>query len=68
LLQLALPVAKEIIKTEALEMHGMQAVFAIDDTAWQEFNRLLDAPPRALPELKKLFSSRPVWEPGIGQS
>jgi len=59
LLQLALPVAEEIVKTEAPDM---QTVFALDEDAWQEFNRLLDAPLRPLPELQELILSKPVWE------
>ncbi len=62
LLQLALPVAEEILKTQAPEMDEVQTVFALEDAAWQEFNRLLDAPPRELPELQKLLASRPIWE------
>ena len=58
-LQLALPVAEEILSAEAPEM---QTVFALDATAWAEFTKLLDAPPRELPALKKLLQSQPVWE------
>ena len=63
LLQLALPVAEEIVKTEAPSALGdVQTVFTLEAEAWQEFQRLLDAPPRPLPELKKLLSLKPVWE------
>lgn len=62
LLQLALPVAEEIVKTEAPELGDVQTVFALEEEAWQEFNRLLDAPPRDLTELQKLLVSKPVWE------
>ena len=62
LLQSALPLAEEIVKTEAPELGDVQTVFALEEEAWQEFNRLLDSPPRALPELQKLLSSKPVWE------
>lgn len=59
LLQLALPVAEEILKSEGPDV---QTVFHLDPKAWAEFAQLLDAPPRALPELKQLLASRPVWE------
>ncbi len=59
LLQSALPVAEEILKSEEPEI---QTVFRLDAGAWAEFTQLLDAPPRALPELKKLLASQPVWE------
>ncbi len=64
LLQTTLPIAEEIVKTEAPELGDVQTVFALDEEAWQEFNRLLDAPPRELPALKKLLLSQPVWELG----
>lgn len=64
LLQTTLPIAEEIVKTEAPELGDVQTVFALDEQAWQEFNRLLDAPPRQLPALKKLLLSKPVWEAG----
>lgn len=59
LLQSALPVAEEILKSDGPEV---QTVFHLDAEAWSEFTALLDAPPRALPELKQLLASRPVWE------
>lgn len=62
LLQSALPVAEEILKSEGAEVQEVQTVFRLDAGAWAEFTALLDAPPRALPELKKLLASRPVWE------
>lgn len=62
LLQTTLPIAEEIVKTEAPESGDVQTVFALDEAAWQEFNRLLDAPPRPLPALQKLLLSKPVWE------
>jgi uncharacterized protein (DUF1778 family) len=74
LLQLALPVAEEIVKTHiqeagaqetALKLQAgaeVQTVFPLNAQAWEEFQWLLDAPPRELPELKKLLRSKPVWE------
>jgi uncharacterized protein (DUF1778 family) len=63
LLQLALPVAEEIVESHARESAPeVQTVFTLNDEAWDEFTRLLDAPPRELPELKKLLASHPVWE------
>lgn len=59
LLQTTLPVAQEIVKIEGPDV---QTVFHLDPEAWAEFTQLLDAPPRALPELKQLLASRPVWE------
>ena len=62
LLQTTLPIAEEIVKTEAPAMEDVQTVFALEEDAWQAFNRLLDAPPRPLPALQKLLLSKPVWE------
>jgi uncharacterized protein (DUF1778 family) len=66
LLQTALPVAEEIVKTETPELEDVQTIFSLEEKAWQEFNRLLDAPPRPLPALRKLLLSKPVWESGAG--
>jgi len=48
--------------THAAELGDIQILFVLDEESWEEFNRLLDAPPRPLPELKKLLSCKPVWE------
>ena len=37
-------------------------LFDLDDEAWQRFNELLDAPPSASGNLKRLLNHRPVWE------
>jgi uncharacterized protein (DUF1778 family) len=59
LLQTSLPVAERIVEEDA---HRIQTVFKLNDAEWQEFNRLLDAPPRDIPELRKLLNSQPPWE------
>jgi uncharacterized protein (DUF1778 family) len=37
-------------------------LFLLDDAQWAEFNRLLDTPPRDMPELRKLAAVKPRWE------
>lgn len=37
-------------------------VFVLDETTWQRFTALLDAPPRDLPQLRKLLSTPAPWE------
>ena len=37
-------------------------VFALDETTWERFTALLDAPPRDLPQLRKLLSTPAPWE------
>jgi len=37
-------------------------LFVLDDEAWQLFNELLDTPPTAPENLKRLLQHRPVWE------
>jgi uncharacterized protein (DUF1778 family) len=40
----------------------VDTIFKLKDADWQEFNRLLDAPPRDIPELRTLLDSMPPWE------
>ncbi len=58
-LQAVLPVANDVLQQNAqdIPLH-----VELDDEAWAEFNRLLDAPVRDLAELRKLLLSKPVWE------
>ena len=37
-------------------------MFALDEATWERFTALLDAPPRDLPQLRKLLSTRAPWE------
>lgn len=37
-------------------------VFVLDETTWQRFTALLDAPPHDLPQLRKLLSTPAPWE------
>lgn len=37
-------------------------VFPLDETTWERFNALLDAPARDLPQLRKLLSTKAPWE------
>ncbi len=49
------------IKQEAAcASHKNVSEFLLDDAQWAAFQRALDAPPQALPHLKKLMT-----EPGI---
>lgn len=63
LLQAALPVAEAIVQ-EARESQAaeLRTLFTLDSVAWKEFTRLLDAPTRDLPAIKKLLETKPVWE------
>ena len=36
--------------------------FALDEATWERFTALLDAPPRDLPQLRKLLSTPAPWE------
>ncbi|MGO8670080.1 MAG: DUF1778 domain-containing protein [Capsulimonadaceae bacterium] len=36
--------------------------FVLSSEAWDEFNRLLDAPVREIPKLRELLAFKPVWE------
>ena len=36
--------------------------FALDEATWERFTALLDAPPRDLPQLRKLLSTPASWE------
>ena len=59
ILQTSVPVAEEIVKNETGEV---QTLFKLDAKAWDEFNRLLDAPARDIPELRKLLQTKAPWE------
>lgn len=39
-----------------------RCVFALDEASWERFTALLDAPPRELPQLRKLLSTSAPWE------
>jgi uncharacterized protein (DUF1778 family) len=58
-LNTAVPVAEEIVKSDA----GAETnLFRLDADGWAEFNRLLDAPTREIPALRKLLAERAPWE------
>jgi uncharacterized protein (DUF1778 family) len=59
ILQTTLPVAEEIVKKDGGQI---QTLFRLEQAAWEEFNRLLDAPTRDIPELRKLLASKAPWE------
>lgn len=37
-------------------------VFMLNEEQWQEFNRMLDAPPADNPRLRAFLSQKPVWD------
>ena len=39
-----------------------QRLIKLSQEAWERFNALLDAPPRDIPALRSLLTSKPVWE------
>lgn len=47
---------------EAQETLLDRRVFLLDDEAWQRFNTLLETPPRDLPRLRKLLTTKAPWE------
>lgn len=58
-LQTSMPVAEEIVSKEA---GSVQTLFRLNASDWEEFNRLLDASAREIPELRELFLSKAPWE------
>ncbi|HEY3781499.1 MAG TPA: DUF1778 domain-containing protein [Fimbriimonadaceae bacterium] len=59
ILQTSVPVAEEIVRNN---VGTIQTLFRLDTEGWDEFNRLLDAPARQIPELKGLLESKSPWE------
>ena len=59
ILHISVPIAEEIVRSEVSDV---QTIFRLDAEAWEEFNRLLDAPAREIPELRELFALKPPWE------
>jgi len=55
----AIPAAEEIIAEHSGSEHTL---FRLDNEAWKEFNRLLDAPTNSNPELRKLLLTKAHWE------
>ena len=39
-----------------------QRLIQLSPETWERFNALLDAPPRDIPALRSLLTSKPVWE------
>ena len=39
-----------------------QSHFVLNEKQWAEFMKALDAPPRVIPEIKRLFSEPPIAE------
>jgi uncharacterized protein (DUF1778 family) len=46
----------------AEEMLADRHVFVLDDKQWAAFQAALEAPPRALPRLKRLLERKAPWE------
>ena len=59
ILHTSVPIAEEIVRNDT---GNVQTLFRLDADAWEEFNRLLDAPAREIPELKALFATKAPWE------
>ena len=55
----AVPASKEVVANEA---ETALKLFRLEPEAWEEFNRLLDAAPREIPELRDLLHDRAPWE------
>ncbi len=52
----------EIACREAEAVLLDRRVFAVDTDTWTRFNALLDAPPRELPELRQLLTTKAPWD------
>ena len=52
----------EIACREAEAVLLDRRMFAVDADTWTRFNALLDAPPRDLPELRKLLTAKAPWD------
>jgi len=59
ILHTSVPIAEEIVRNDA---GNVSTFFKLDADAWEEFNRLLDAPVRDIPELRELLTSKAPWE------
>ncbi len=47
---------------EAQRVLAEQSQFRLSDKEWREFNRVLDAPPKDIPALRKLLTQRGVFD------
>lgn len=41
---------------------GMQTRFELDEAQWAEFEAILDAPPRDMPQMRKLLSEPTIFD------
>jgi uncharacterized protein (DUF1778 family) len=55
----SVPIADEIVNSSVCDF---DMLFRLDQDAWEDFNSLLDAPVRDIPELRDLFAAKPLWE------
>ena len=49
-------------RAERTLIHADRTRFVLPPDKWTEFNAALDAPPREIPALNKLFTKNPVFE------
>lgn len=52
----------EIACREAESVLLDRRMFAVDADTWEKFNALLDAPPRDIPALRELLTTKAPWE------
>ena len=52
----------DVATLEAERILADRTVFLADDEAFEEFLRMLNRPPRVIPELVELFRRPPVWD------
>ncbi|RUQ27589.1 MAG: DUF1778 domain-containing protein [Candidatus Competibacteraceae bacterium] len=52
----------EIACREAESVFLDRRMFSADAETWEKFNTLLDAPPRDLPKLRQLLTTKAPWE------
>lgn len=52
----------EVVCREAEALLLDKRMFSLDTATWNQFNSLLDAPPREIPELRKLLSKKAPWD------
>ena len=51
----------ECAYSKAQEIISSKTQFILTEKQWQDFNKLLDKPPRNIPQLKKLFQEKSIF-------
>jgi uncharacterized protein (DUF1778 family) len=54
-------IVREAVNAAELAISS-EAAIVMSDEDWDWFTRRLEEPPRVIPELKRLFERKPVWD------